>query len=349
MDLDIWGGAECLGADFDESRDEWAVKVQRGGRTLVLHPKQLVFATGINDRPHVPAFPGAEVFPGEQFHSDKCPIGSQHKGRRCVVIGADVSAHDIAAALWEVGADVTMVQRSPTIVMRREALLHGFNELYSDAAVERGMTLQRADLAFASIPFRVLEAQQKTAYAEVKRQDADFYERLANAGFWLSDGEDGSGLLPHIFRRGAGYYVDIGASTLIANGSIKIRSRVGVEAITKNGLLLSDGSELPADVIVYATGYERSIKGIRRILPKRIADKVGKIYGYGSGVRGDPCPWEGELRNLFKPTQQKSLWFHIGGFITSRFYSRTLALQIKAREIGLPTPTYELAKVHHHD
>jgi putative flavoprotein involved in K+ transport len=50
---------------------------------------------------------------------------------------------------------------------------------------------------------------------------------------------------------------------------------------------------------------------------------------------------------LWKPTQQTSLWFHAGGFIGSRFYSRLLALQIKARQVGIPTPVYALAEVHH--
>ncbi len=75
-----------------------------------------------------------------------------------------------------------------------------------------------------------------------------------------------------------------------------------------------------------------------------MGDRVGQIYGYGSGMRDDPGPWEGELRNLWKPTPQKSLWFHAGGFITSRLYSLELALQIKARQAGIPTPVYAPGK-----
>jgi putative flavoprotein involved in K+ transport len=227
-----------------------------------------------------------------------------------VVIGADVSAHDQCAALWEAGADVTMVQRSPTIIVRRDVLMTMFGNLYSDQAVEHGVSADKADLLFASIPFRLMERQQTEVFAEWRRQDAAYYKNLEKAGFALSNGEDGSGFIPQLFRRGAGYYIDVGASQLIIDGSIKVRSRVGVDAITELGLRLSDGSALKADVIVYATGYDRAKNPAWQVLPNEVRDSVGVIYGYGSGVRGDPGPWDGELRNLWKPTRQHALWFH---------------------------------------
>ncbi len=347
MELDIWGGTDCRRATFNEERDEWEVEVLRGGKPLTLRPKQLVFATGLLGSPRVPEFPGAEGFKGRQLHSTAYRGGPSYQRRRCVVIGSDISAHDVCAALWEEGADVTMLQRSPTIVVRRERLLAGFGALYSDEAVERGMTPERADLLFASLPLRVMERQQAAAHDEIRRADEPFYQKLEDAGFLLSHGEDETGFVPQIFRRGSGYYLDIGASGLIGNGSIKVRSGVSIEAIAPRGLVLSDGSEIPADVIIYATGYHRADGSAFGILSDEVADRVGKIYGYGSGVTGDPGPWEGEQRNLWKPTRQRSLWFHTGGFITSRFYSRVLALQIKAREVGIPTPVYALAEVHH--
>ena len=69
-------------------------------------------------------------------------------------------------------------------------------------------------------------------------------------------------------------------------------------------------------------------------------DKVGKVWGLGSGTAKDPGPWEGELRNMWKPTAQDGLWFHGGNLAQSRHYSLYLALQLKARMEGLPTPVY---------
>jgi hypothetical protein len=55
------------------------------------------------------------------------------------------------------------------------------------------------------------------------------------------------------------YYIDVGASELIADGSIKLRSGVRVEALGEHTVLLSDGSELPADVVAYATGSRAEV------------------------------------------------------------------------------------------
>ena len=111
--------------------------------------------------------------------------------------------------------------------------------------------------------------------------------------------------------------------------------------------MLSDGSELPADLIVYATGYGSMNSWAARLISQEVADKVGKCWGLGSGTKYDPGPWEGELRNMWKPTQQPGLWFHGGNLQQSRYYSQLLALQIKARREGILTPVYGLQEVYH--
>jgi putative flavoprotein involved in K+ transport len=65
------------------------------------------------------------------------------------------------------------------------------------------------------------------------------------------------------------------------------------------------------------------------------------------GEDHDPGSWEGEQRNMWKPTQQESLWFHGGNLHQSRHYSLYLALQLKTRMEGLVTPVYGLQPVHH--
>jgi putative flavoprotein involved in K+ transport len=148
-------------------------------------------------------------------------------------------------------------------------------------------------------------------------------------------------------RRGSGYYIDVGASELVADGKIKLKSGVEVERIKKHSVLLSDGTELPADLIVYATGYGSMNGWAAQLISKEVADKVGKCWGLGSNTTKDPGPWEGELRNMWKPTQQDALWFHGGNLHQSRHYSQHLSLQLKARMEGLPTPVYGMEKAHH--
>jgi putative flavoprotein involved in K+ transport len=265
-----------------------------------------------------------------------------------VVIGSNNSAHDICAALWEAGADVTMVQRSSTHVVKSDSLMEfGLSGLYSEQAVKNGMTTAKADLTFASLPYKILHEFQIPVYDAIREHDADFYKRLEKAGFMLDYGDDNSGLFMKYLRRGSGYYIDVGACELIADGRIKLKSGVGVTRLTEHSVILSDGTELPADLVVYATGYGSMNGFAADLISQEVADKVGKVWGLGSNTTKDPGPWEGEQRNMWKPTQQEGLWFHGGNLHQSRHYSQFLALQLKARMEGIPTPVYDLQPVHH--
>ncbi|MCB0125052.1 MAG: NAD(P)/FAD-dependent oxidoreductase, partial [Caldilineaceae bacterium] len=353
MELNYWSSTECTGACYDEEAKEWTVHVVRNQpngekEEVTLRPKQLVLATGMSGRPNIPQFPGAETFQGDQHHSSQHPGPDAYADKKCVVIGSNNSAHDICAALWEVGADVTMVQRSSTHIARSDSLMElALGGLYSEAAVANGVTTNMADMIFASIPYRIMHTFQIPVYEEMARRDADFYAALEKAGFMLDWGDDGSGLFMKYLRRGSGYYIDVGASQLIIDGEIKLKSGSQVDHITENAVVLADGTELPADLIVYATGYGSMNGWAARLISQEVADKVGKCWGLGSDTTKDPGPWEGEQRNMWKPTQQEALWFHGGNLHQSRHYSQFLSLQLKARMEGIPTPVYGLGPVYH--
>ncbi|MER9405779.1 NAD(P)/FAD-dependent oxidoreductase [Mesorhizobium caraganae] len=348
MELNYWSSSEAKSAVYDDKKKEWTVVVRRDGKDITLKPKQLVLATGQSGKANMPNFKGMESFKGDQHHSSKHPGPDAYVGKKAVIIGSNNSAHDIAAALWEAGADVTMVQRSTTHIVKSDTLMEiGLGSLYSEKAVESGMTTAKADLVFASLPYKILHEFQIPAYAEMKKRDASFYKGLEKAGFMLDWGDDGSGLFMKYLRRGSGYYIDVGASDLIIDGSIKLKSGVEVKEVKAHSVLLSDGSELPADLIVYATGYGSMNGWAADLISREVADKVGKCWGLGSNTTKDPGPWEGELRNMWKPTQQEALWFHGGNLHQSRHYSQFLSLQLKARMEGIATPVYGLQQVHH--
>ena len=348
MELNYWGSTECISADFDEDLQQWNVEVNRSGERLVLHPKQLILATGMSGLPQIPKIPGMESFAGEQHHSSQHPGGEAYKGKKCVVLGGNNSAHDICAALWENGADVTMIQRSSTHIIKSDTLMDVvLGGLYSEEAVEKGITTYKADLTFASIPFKVMPQFHEPVYRQVAKLDADFYKKLTDAGFLLDFGEDHTGLFMKYLRRGSGYYIDVGASELVAQGKIKLKSAVTIDHIKSNSVVLTDGTELDADLIVYATGFGSMNGWAAKIISQEVADKVGKCWGMGSDTAKDPGPWEGELRNMWKPTQQTALWFHGGNLHQSRHYSQYLSLQIKARMEGIDTPVYDLQESHH--
>jgi putative flavoprotein involved in K+ transport len=347
MELNYWGSTTATSAAYDETTGEWDVVVDRDGDTVRLRPRQLVIAAGVSGKPNRPSFPGQDVFAGEQQHSSEHPGPDAYAGKRVVVVGSNNSAFDICGALYETGADVTMVQRSSTHIVRSDTLMDvGLKALYSEEAVADGVTTEKADLIFASLPYRIMHEFQIPLYDEMRERDRDFYDRLEQAGFDHDWGEDGSGLFMKYLRRGSGYYIDVGAADLVADGQVKL-ARGQVDHLTHNAVVLQDGTELPADLVVYATGYGSMNGWAADLISQEVADRVGKVWGLGSDTTKDPGPWEGEQRNMWKPTQQPGLWFHGGNLHQSRHYSLYLALQLKARAVGIDTPVYGLQEVHH--
>ena len=75
-----------------------------------------------------------------------------------------------------------------------------------------------------------------------------------------------------------------------------------------------------------ATGYKPLGSLVGKLFGEKVAARVGPIWGFGEAQ---------ELRNMFARTPQPGLWFIAGSFAQCRIYSRYLALQIKATEIGL--------------
>jgi hypothetical protein len=80
------------------------------------------------------------------------------------------------------------------------------------------------------------------------------------------------------------------------------------------------------DLIVLATGYRGQEHLVSKLFGDKVAARVGAIWGFGDGA---------ELPNMFTRTPQPGLWFIAGSFAQCRIYSKYLALQIKACEIGL--------------
>jgi putative flavoprotein involved in K+ transport len=348
MELNYWSSTTAKSAKYDDAKAEWTVIVERDGQEITLRPKQLVLATGMSGKANVPKFKGQDVFKGEQQHSSQHPGPDAYRGKKVVVIGANNSAHDICAALWENGANVTMVQRSSTHIVKSDSLMEVcLGGLYSEQAVANGITHEKADMIFASVPYKIMADFHVPQYAEIKKRDADFYAALEKAGFMLDFGDDESGLFMKYLRRGSGYYIDVGACDLIIDGSIKLQSGKGISHLSETAVVLDDGTELPADLVVYATGYGSMNGWAADLISQEVADKVGKCWGLGSSTTKDPGPWEGEERNMWKPTMQEGLWFHGGNLHQSRHYSRYLSLQLKARYEGIDTPVWGLEAPHH--
>lgn len=344
MELNYWGNSEATNAQYDEATGTWEVQINRDGEEVTIRPTHLVMSTGSHARLQLPSLEGQDIFEGVQQHSAEHQGPEEMVGKKVVVVGAGTSAHDICAALAAHDVDVTMIQRNPTYVVKpRTFNKYTLGALYSDEAIANGIDHTKGDLIAASLPFRLFFDIQKMGVDQIKEVDAEFYEELSSTGFMLDFGPRGSGLFGRAITGVNNYYIDVGASQMIIDGKIKVASGSGVARLTKNSVILEDGRQLEADAVIYATGFQDMYGTMAELISQEVADKVGRVWGIGSGESAvDPGPWEGEIRNMWKPVPQEGLWFHGALISHARSYSKYLALQLKARMEGIPTPVYEL-------
>jgi cation diffusion facilitator CzcD-associated flavoprotein CzcO len=114
------------------------------------------------------------------MHSGDYTTGLAWKGRKAIVLGTGNSGHDVAQDLCASGADVAIVQRSPTyIVSIREA-----QKVYS--IYTEGLPFEDCDLLAAAMPYPVLQRAYQLSTAEMRKADRDLLEGLEKRGFRLT-------------------------------------------------------------------------------------------------------------------------------------------------------------------
>ena len=147
-------------------------------------------------------------------------------------------------------------------------------------------------------------------------------DKLTRVGFNLEYGEENSGWQFKYLTRGGGYYFNVGASDLIADGKIKVLQFSNIENFLSSGIEMKSGEKLDIDLMVTATGYKGQEYVVDELFGKSVVDKIGPIWGFDDGRQ--------ELRNMWMQTKQPGLWFHAGSLAQCRIFSKFLALQIKA-------------------
>lgn len=323
MDLNFWTRTTFESAEYNEAAQSWTAKVRReDGELRTLRPKHIVMATSVSGTPNIPKIATIEKFAGKVLHSSKFSAGVEWKGKSVVVMGTGTSAHDVCQELHASGAEVTMVQRSPTLVVNVDPSAQLYDKIY----LGEGPHLDVRDLLNSSVPLEVTKAAHRLITNEVRRLDAPLLERLEKAGFKLEFGEDGTGWPLKFRTRGGGYYFNVGCSDLIADGKIRLIQSSEIKQFVGEGLKLTDGSTLKADLVVLATGYKGPDHIISSHFGDQVAARVGPVWGFNADTQ--------ELRNMWTRTGQPGLWFTGGSFSQCRIYSRFIALQIDAIEGG---------------
>jgi cation diffusion facilitator CzcD-associated flavoprotein CzcO len=320
MELDFWTATEFAGATYDSG--VWtAVLRQPGGRTRTLRPRHIVMATGVSGIPRIPDIPSLKNFKGRIVHSHEYQDATQWNGRNAMVIGTGNSGHDIAQDLYSNGAKVTLVQRSPTLIVNIEPSAQLPYALYSEP-----IPLEDCDLIAASMPLPVQRKAHAMMTEQGRQLDKPLLDALARAGFKL-DVDDPTGWQFKYLTRGGGYYFNVGCSELIVEGKIPVLQFSDIEGFVADGARARSGELIPAELIVLATGYLGLEHLVRKLFGDAVADRVGPVWGIDEEQQ--------ELRNMWMPTGQPGLWFIAGSFAQCRIYSKYLALQLKAAAEGL--------------
>ena len=148
-------------------------------------------------------------------------------------------------------------------------------------------------------------------------------------------------------RRGSGYYIDVGASELIADGRIKLHSGVTIERIKEDSVVLTDGTVLPADLIVYATGYGSMNGWAARLISQEVADQVGKCWGLGSAPRKTPAPGKANCATCGSRPSSRRCGF-TAATCTNRATTRcTWPCSSRRDRKDFPPRVYGISEVHH--
>ncbi|KAK7204568.1 hypothetical protein BZA70DRAFT_279492 [Myxozyma melibiosi] len=330
MELSVWTETSIVTSDtyFDESKKEWFVTVSRKGVPHTFKVSHLVLATGIGGgHPKFPPpFKGQELFKKDIVHSAHHKDGKDWTGKTALVVGACTSGHDISLDFFNNGADVTMLQRSPTYVMSIE------NGVPTVNPYRENLDTWTVDLLSESSPKYVGRLFHKRYVPEIKAKDKELLAGLKKAGFQLYDGRDGCGFFINTNTRSGGYYYDTGASPRIISGDIKVKAGE-IDHFTEDSVFFKDGSSLKPDVVVFATGYTGFKDTIKDILRDKYANSFKQFWDLDR---------EGELFGTCRDVGIPNLYYVVGPLSGARFNSKIVALQIIAERKGVLGNRYSI-------
>ncbi|KAJ6467908.1 hypothetical protein C8R45DRAFT_1171515 [Mycena sanguinolenta] len=338
IELNVWTSSTVKSAR-PNGTGTWDVVIATSEAERRFTVKHVVFATGFGEG-KLPSYPGMLW---QILHSTEHKRAIDHAGKKVVIVGACTSgaaacpflfasvlmiaAHDIAVDYYEHGVDVTMYQRSSTYVFTKNACARIMKPIYW----EDGPPVEVADRLNASFP-HLMAIPLNQRQAQVIADDDKNLDGLRKCGFRLNMGTMDGGFALSAWDRGGGFYIDFGASQMIIDGKIKLKNDSQIAAFTDSGLKFENGSELAADVVVFATGLSNARNGVRKVCGDAVGDKCRRIWGINA---------EGEINGVWRDLGVPGLWYMTGNLALCRFHSKHVALQIKAIEEGVFGTRYE--------
>ena len=258
-------GHEVIEARFDEAAALWRADVRTpDGRTETLSANIVISGVGAFNKPRIPDVPGLATFAGPSVHTACYPSeGLDLAGRRVVLVGNGASAMQVAPAIVDEVAALTIVQRTPQWVAPfpkfHQPIPAPLQDLLQNVTLYRLWYRLRLSWAFNDKLYDALqqdpawdgEGRSINAINEGHRRHLGAYARAE-----LGERQD---LLPRLLPD----YPPFGKRMLLDNGWFRALARDHVELVTAGvsevlprSVVTSDGTEHPADVIIWATGFD---------------------------------------------------------------------------------------------
>lgn len=292
--INVRTGTTVSSATYDGTSGMWTVDTTSAEGGSSYKAKNLVLTIGPSaSAPISPPWASpdnveASGFTGDIMHSSVWRSAKAWAGKRGIVVGVANTGHDVAEDMANAGMVTTMVQRGETMVLPVEWLYAIFDRDYHP-----GKLTTVADREQATFPNKVVREITNMVVHGLVRANPERFDALEKQGFKVDRFGD---LYACLFERFGGHYVDIGASARIAKGEIKIKS-APIKGLAQDGLVFEDGTTIPADLVVLATGFNHDF---RLDAGQIIGEKSAKLMGDFGGLDA-----EGEMRGLARPGARK--------------------------------------------
>ena len=268
------------------SSDEalWTVEAERGPahEVVELTCRFLYMCTGYYDYDHgyIPEWPGIERFSGRIVHPQQWPEDLRYAGKQVVVIGSGATAVTLVPAMAETAAHVTMVQRSPTYIVARPSVDAIANWLHRNLPARLAPLLARWKNIAIGMYFYSLARRQparvKQAIVQMAREqlgpDYDVETHFTPA---YNPWDQRLCLVP-----------DADLFKAIKAGKVSIVTDQ-IETFTETGLRLRSGDELPADIIITATGLRMRLLSGAQLVVDGAAVDLAKTLSYRGAMYSD--------------------------------------------------------------
>jgi cation diffusion facilitator CzcD-associated flavoprotein CzcO len=256
IDRHIRFGHRVVKAEWSTSDSQWTVEAVHDGTPVQVTAKFLYVCSGYYhyDAGYTPDFPGIERFQGAVVHPQQWPEDLDYAGKKVVVIGSGATAVTLVPAMAGDAAHVTMLQRSPTYVVARPA---------EDAIANR--LRRRLPLGLAYGLTRWKNVLLGMYFYQLCKRRPDRAKALIMQGLRFCLGPDydiGTHFTPRYnpWDQRLCLVPDADLFRAIRQKTVSVVTNE-IDTFTETGIRLRSGKELPADLIVTATGLSLQLLG----------------------------------------------------------------------------------------